>query len=919
MRPNHRWLKLLNVHDNEWLTVKKLFWLQFFQGAGISFFFTAEFARFLERFPISRLPWVMILSAFLLWLSGLVYTVLEPLISFKKFNTALILFMAGSMLMVRLGSIVFPQDWFYYFSLAWFYVLYLLNNLEFWGIAAQLFDIRQSKRLFGVISAGDIPAKFVGYTLALVFVSFTGTLNLLLVGFLCMLASLPFFTRLADDEAAAFGHGHQHGGHSSAHPWQSVSNLIEDFKHSKIIQRIAWISLTTGACMIIVNYGFYAKVKENNHTDIELARFIAVFMITLRVAAMVTKTIFTGRLTMHLGVRQSLFITPVAMVLLVGFILVFSHGNNNPKLILYLFGATSIGVDVLRTAINAPVILTVMQPLPLHERLRAHNIVKGIMDPFATLFCGILLLVLFHYQQSINLVTLCYVLLIIAAAWIIGIVLVNAEYLNMLIKTISSRFFSQEEFNLNDAETLTKIQEKIKSGSESEVMSVLLMVATKQNPLSTDLLERFLEHPARDIRLETIRIIGSKKITSLKERLIPFVFREEEQLLQLEAVKTICQLADNAMELDAYLNHPSAIIRQTAMIGLMNNTQGIPAGQAGSIIGTMIDNGDKAEKLRALDMLEAANEVFGLDAHAGLLSDTDHQVRTRAINALGKAATPNTIKALAAIAPKEEKLAVKAFQRIGPAALPHLRQLLLKLHAGQNIRKQLLLVTGRIGGEAAQKILLEQLTAKPADAADIVKALYRSKYIVTAESRGMLEEYCRHYIKNAVELLHMQKALPEKQDPDPLLFSAVQIELQEIREVLLCLFACLYDRKQIKKVRNGLLANRKDNIANALEIIELTVKKDLGKYFNILYESVPIERKCDLLKMLNGGFRYDQAGSVLGRILSEQPIRYLDWTKACSLYITRKYTIPVEEQLLLKFLEAESLLLQETARYAYAN
>jgi len=53
--------------------------------------------------------------------------------------------------------------------------------------------VRQSKRLFAVISAGDIPAKFLGYTLALIIVPYTGTKNLILIGACCTLASLPFF------------------------------------------------------------------------------------------------------------------------------------------------------------------------------------------------------------------------------------------------------------------------------------------------------------------------------------------------------------------------------------------------------------------------------------------------------------------------------------------------------------------------------------------------------------------------------------------------------------------------------------------------------------------------------------------------------------------------------------------------------
>ncbi len=918
MRPDHGWLKLLNVHHNEWRTVKRLFWLQFFQGAGISFFFTAEFARFLERFPIHQLPWVMVISAFLLWATGLVYTILEHLIPFKKFNVGLIVFMAASMLCIRVGSIVFPQDWFYYLSLSWFYVLYLLNNLEFWGIAAQLFDIRQSKRLFGVISAGDIPAKFIGYTLALVFVGFTGTLNLLLIGFVCMLASLPFFTKLADEEKESFAHDHgivRHGRPSAA---QSVRNLLHDFRKSHIIRRIAWISLMTSACMIIVNYGFYAKVKESNHTDVELARFIALFMASLRVTALITKTIFTGRLTMHLGVRSSLFITPVAMILLVGFILVFSMGNSNASLILYLFAATSIGVDVLRTAINAPVLLTVMQPLPLHERLRAHNIVKGIMDPFATLLSGVLLLVLFRVQGMIDLVTICYILLALAAGWIAGIVLVNKEYLHMLIKTISSRYFSQEEFNLNDPETFAMIREKIQSGSESEILSILMMVGTRQNPLSIELLESFLEHPSEAVKLEAIRLVGSKRIFSLREKLTQFLFDETTASVKAEAVKTICQLGDNALELEAYLDHPDAQVQQAAMMGLLGNQQGISKSSAAEKLQSLAQ-GNPTEKLAAIRIMDATRDTYSHSSHAALLSDADTGIRKKAIAAVGTAALAENIGVLATLFPSEEKRVLKAFQQIGSPALSKMTELLSKFEPGHPLRKQLWMVIGRIGGRGAQEILIKHLAGHPADQAEIIRALYKSRFRAGDGHRAILEETCRMQMKCAVELLHMQMALPPEAQSSLLLQRAIQIEMQEIRENILCLFACLYDRKQIKKVRNGLLTNNRNNIANAMEIIELTVRKDLGKVFNILYEKSPVERKCDQLHALNGNLHYRETADVLQRILSEKPIHYLDWTKACSLYATRKFQLTIDNQLMLKFLQAENPLLQETARYAYDN
>jgi AAA family ATP:ADP antiporter len=916
MNNNQFWLKILNVHSDEWKVVKNLFWLQFFQGAGISFFFTAEFARFLDKFPVYELPWVMVCSAFLLWLSGLAYTVLEHKISFKKFNSGLIILMAFSMLLVRVGSSFFPQDWFYFFSLAWFYVLYLLNNLEFWGIAARLFDIRQSKRLFGVISAGDIPAKFIGYTLALIFVPYTGTINLLIIGFICMLISLPFFHIIARTEEKSFTEGHvsKHIHHSG----NSIGNLVTNFAKSRIIQRIALISLLASACMIIVNYGLYAKVKEAYRDDIELAKFIAMFMAGLRIAALITKTIITGRLTTILGVRQSLFITPGMLILLVSIILITHWSNANEKLIFYLFGATSIGVDVLRTAINSPVLLTVMQPLPTHERLRAHNIVKGIMDPFATLFCGVLLIQLYRVQQEINLVSLCYILLLLALIWIGGIVWVNKEYLNMLIKTITSRFFSQEEFTLNDPDTLYKIREKIETGTHAEVLSVLNMISTKQNPISTELLIQFLNHPSADVQLEAIRLVGTKQLYSIKDKLDVFLFNDSSPSLKKEAIKTICKLADSHTELNAYLQHPDPELRQSALSGMLGNKRTATIAEAEKLLQQLLHSSNSSDLYTALMILEDVKDEYDHPHHAVLIDSDDPVIRRKAIEAIGSAADENSLSALLRQLNGSDKTILKALYSTGYRAIPFIARYLFEEKHSMHMRRQLINLCGKIGGQEANELLIKILKDSPTDSAETIKALYRGKYISDQQLRPFMEDLSRAYLKYAVELLQMQKALLEKDQPSLLLFNAVQIELSEIREILLCLFSCLYDREQIKKVRNGLEANQKDSIANAMEIIELTVKKDIGKYFNTLYENVHIERRCNALKLLHSEINYQKTDQVLGRILSEKPISYHDWTKACSMYISKKYKLKVDTTLLDKFKDSENPMLKETAGYATA-
>lgn len=916
MLNNRFWLNLLNIQQQEWPVVKQLFWLQFFQGAGISFFFTAEFARFLEKFPVHELPWVMVLSAALLWLTGLVYTIMEHHIPFKTFNEGIILFMAGTMLMVRMGSTFVTENWLYYVSLAWFYVLYLLNNLEFWGIASRLFNIRQSKRLFGVVSSGDIPAKFIGYTMALIFVPYTGTLNLLFLGVISMLLSIPFYRKLTSIPQLNLEQiPHENGIHHGHNP---IRSLFQTFTKSAIIRRISIISLLASACIILVNYGFYAKIKESYQNDVALARFIATFMAGLRIAAMITKTIFTSRLTTSLGVQKSLFITPLMLVGMVSIIIGLSFLNPDERSVFYIFGASSIAVDVLRTAINSPVLLTIMQPLPIHERMKAHNIIKGIMDPFATLFCGFLLLFFFNFQQKIDLITICVTLLVLAGAWLAGIVYVNREYLNMLVKTISSRYFSQEEFSLNDPETFWKIKEKIDSGSEQEVLSILSMVASKQNPLSIELLKDFLKHPSRQVKVETIKLISRKEIRKLEPELIDFLKLPSDPVLQPEIIFAISKLTDSKNVLYPLLQSPDKKIKSSVLCGMLASASRSIRFLAEEQVTNLLRSERPEDKKYALNILQEAADDYDHPLLAEFLStENSAELLLDGIGSIGKAASAESLNACLYLFPVYGREVKRALLRAGKTAIPSIQQFVDSKPSNDQLG-QIIQIVGQIGGDESGKLLGRLIFENKSNQPAIIKALYRSKYKPGQDTLNKLEDIARAYTFYAAELLFMQRGLQTNGTAPQLLFRAIDIELIEIREILLCLFGILYDRENIQKSRNALLANKKETIANAIEIIDVTVKKDISKYFCVLYDNSSIEERCNALRTIYRKNDFPKINEIMERILKEQPIRYQDWTTACTLYISRKHSVSIDSAQISRYLNAENEMLKETARYALA-
>ena len=917
MNPGAFWLRLLNVYPNEWWIVKRLYLFQFFQGAGIAFFFTSVFALFLDKFPITELSIVLILAAVLLWTVGFIYTRLEHAMSFSRFNLAIIGGLISSVLILAGASFFLSQSWFYYTLLAWFNVLYLVNNLQFWGIATLFFDVRQSKRLFAVISAGDIPAKFVGYTLALLVVSHTGVRNLLFLGAGCMLASIPFLKSiLRSGELQVIHRSDQL--HKDKQSRKQITKLIKNFTTNIFIRRIAFISLITSASIILINYGFYSEVKKANQDDVALARFIAFFFAVLRIIALVTKMLVTSRLTASMGIRQALFITPVGLLILIASIIVAEWVGQDKKIIFYLFAVSSIVVEVLRTSFNAPVLLTLMQPLSTHDRLRAHNIVKGLMDPFASLFCGGLLYVSFNLQGRVDLVFLCYTLMVLGILWLIGIVLVNRQYLQMLIKTISTRYFSQEEFDLQDETIIQHIRQKMATGTEAEVISILRMLTSKMNPVAEDLITQLLNHPSDLVKIEALKLINDK-YPNIKPRLHSLLESDLSAEVKNELIKTLCKIADDEKEVSDYLGDPLEDVRKAAITGMLDNANVAINKSADEAIGDLLSSTEVADKRKGLSILSQVGDKYDHPAHARLIDDKDPAIRNLAIRSVGRACTTEVLNALMQQLRDNEKLVLIALHNVGTPAIPLLRDQIMSATVSEGLKEKMIALCGRIGGDKAKHVLVEILKKMPQQNPAIIKALHRCKYGTDSTTHKLFENIARLYIIYGVELLYMQQYLSRINERYLVLNSSLYHEIQEIREILLCLFECMYDREKINQAKFGLNGKHRESIANAMEIIELTVKKDIGRNFNILFDVTTIEQRCLALRSLFTEKQFAEVESILARILSEKPITYQSWTKACSLYFSKKFLHHLDRRLYEKYIHSENSLLRETALYASAS
>jgi AAA family ATP:ADP antiporter len=910
------WLRTLNVRPNEWWLVKKLFLLQFLQGAGIAFFFTASFALFLDKVGVTKLPYVLIYSAFLLWATGFVYSKLEHKYDTGKLTIIITLIITVSILFFRLAFEVAKGDWFLYCMLTWFNVLYLLNNLEFWGLASLLFDVRQSKRLFSVISAGDIPAKFIGYSLALLTVSYIGTINLLWAGAACMMASIPFLISInKSGQLVENKPGNNHVVKNTSH---KVSALAKNFTGNLLIRRLAILTIMISSCFIISNYVFYASVKEAFKDDVSLAKFIAFFLAFVRIIAIIVKVIFTGRLINRLGIIKSLLITPIVMILIISMVLLAQRMPGSNKIIFYLFGATAIAIDILGSAINTPVFLTIMQPLPTHERLRAHTIVKGIMDPFASLFTGILLLVLLQYQPHEDLRNMYYVLFGLGILWIIGIYRVNNQYLKTIIKTISSSYFNRQDFAINDAATLKWLKEKIKTGNETEVINILKILDSSKNDMIDELVLISLQNPSEKIKTEAIYLIQQKNIPVSREDLLQVLTNNISPGIIAATIQILCKLGVDNDILLPYMENNNIAIKQAAITGVINYGDGQIKTRAEEYLQQCIKSTQLKDRLVAAGILAELKHGYNNDQILQLLQQEDKEVRKAALLYAGKSGDALLLEELIKRIHSDEKDVLQSLFLSGDAALPFIEIAINNNATTQLQKEKLIYLVGRISGNKAHAVLIKLLNQQNQLFKPVTEALFRSHYTATGSQKIIIENKALHLLAQSASILYMQSRLHNAKEKYQILINSLQIELNDCRDALLNMFAMLYGRDKIRKVKSAYLTGKKVNIINAMEIIEMIVRKDLAVHFNAINEPGNIsDRMEDINKLypVYPGPFFENVEQVLNRILAEDKYSYHYWTIACSLYISKKQQHRIDKSVIEKYTEAENLLLRETANY----
>ncbi len=417
-----RWF---NVHDEEiglfmW-TVALLFLVR---SSGIFLNNYAETA-FLKRYGVEYMPLVNMVNAVVTFFVMGIMTGFMTRLPGARLLSRLFVFcglsVAGIRAIIPLGiDLIYPA----LFMLKSQYEVLLA--LLFWNLANDLFNTRQSKRLFPLITAGGVVGQILGSFATPLVARWLHLDNLLIVYMVTALAGAWAVQAMGQRYPTLLFQQAQSGEKKSR------SSMIDEFKtimpmmkSSVLVKILVVLTFMPNVVIPIMNYQFNYAVNEQFATETGLIEFFGYFRGVLNIVSLVI-LLFVGKLYDRFGLAVALMFHPF------NYLLVFLT-------FLFRFDALAamyarMSSNIIRTTINIPATAVVTGLFPESYRAMIRPFLRGTVVRIGLFLGSGLILIsdtLFH-PRYLSLVAMPFVL-----AWVATPFVLKRHYAGILLGLIA--------------------------------------------------------------------------------------------------------------------------------------------------------------------------------------------------------------------------------------------------------------------------------------------------------------------------------------------------------------------------------------------------------------------------------------------------------------------------------------------------
>ncbi len=897
-------LQMGNIREVEPPRVRHLLIYYFFQGIGLSLFFTVATSLFLSSFVAADLPLAFVSAAIAMIVVGGIYNFIERrLVIYRR--AFLLIIIAASVLLFYLAMQAQTATWVPFVMFIWCRVVFLITDLEFWGLSNLLFDTRDSKSLFGWISMRDVPAKVIGFFSVGLLLPVFELQSLLLFSVVAFFVNFFVIRQLLDPRYAR---------DIKPTPVKQVGDLrrrLFRFRGSGLLLLMCALGIIGVLLFSVVNFSFLSLVEDKFHKASELAAYLGLIYGVANILIAGGKTFMTNKVLSRLGAKTSMLILPV-FIIAVAAVILAKIGSSEER-VLFCFTLFLAGGAMFKEVFYEPIFVSLSQPLPTSVRNRAYVIVHAFAESGGLALAGILIYYVFGRvsHPDPNLAT--NIIAGLSVVWSVLILITFRKYVIAFKGAIARRVLVTRAVDSFNSFSQAIMREKLESREPDDVIYAHEICSDSNVHFFETELGRLLRHESEKVRKYALEKMSVDTPFSDTDVLIYLAVTDPTiEVKELAIIHCGARYRDSFGEqYNSFLENPDLRIKQAAIKGLMES--GNPE--------IIMIAGHKLNDL--LVSTEAAQNVIGAtiigDMHLNshyrhLLKFFEHQditVRKAAIIAAGKLTHPKLMSALFLLLADRHQSddVVKSLSNYQKDVVNHLLENKGLL---ERYPDDILKLCGYIEEKIAAMIICMYLLP-PADT-ELLDGCLQALYLMNNEKvdvdRGVLELKLVNVGALIHSSLHYIDQLP---DSAVLLKEAFTAEIRNAKRRLLLLLSLMYNKETFSKIIAAYdkVGDKKTPVA---KMMEAAFDENHKKRFLPIFELTDnAALKAHLAQFYQLQVKEDISEAVL---MGKKKSIFLLWTQAAALYT---YLLELSDDVLQMYKDHHEKMIFEMVQLALSR
>lgn len=874
--------RLFDLEEGEEGRVVLLLVMSFFMGSFLATFSVAAQTLFLNNHDAKiDLPEAFAVAGLFGMVATITYNFLQRRIPFQLLGMLSLITVTIITASIEFAdNFIDDKERIYYFGFTQLAPFTLIVLLVFWGGFNRMFNVRQTKRLFGTVDQGALVASLISFFAIPAILPLLPDIDSL---YTISLISIAVFTILFFILSSRYG-GENWSLKKEKATNQKVS-IIAFFKNKYLIFLSTFIILGMVAFQFI-DY-LFLNVSTQQFKPEELASFLSLFEATVVIFSFLFQAFAADRIITDYGLRVAILVNPVLIAIFIVAALIigsiFGHTVESTTFIFFfiMIAMSQLFINSIKESLDEDAIKLYQLPFETNIKIDIQTKLEGTIAAFAMVIAGGLISLI----NRVELFDILYITLFTIP--IIGIwYFVGSRMYNSYRQTLQSTLIKNKTQVIGHVEreyTVDKVLEKeIRGTVEDKVIYGLKLMEKLEPALFENSIIRMADSANPKIKSFAINKIRESGI--------------DKDLDKNPELRDLARSAQGAAE--------DSDVLSIAPDKLMKLSKSVKPN-------------DRVLAAKLLRKLISQRTIFIL---LELLRDVDYNVRNQAIVTARKVKRLETFQVLIDLlsSPSYGHQAASALIEAGETALDSLETAFHKSGQTELVMLRIVQIMGRIGGDKALQLLWKK--ADYPDKRIVKQILYSLRYInyhATGRQAREVMDLLETEIGKTLWNLAALSELPEEED-FVLLREALREEIRLNYDQITILLSILYDPEAVQLVRENIQSGDPNGIAYALELMDLFVDQDLKPKLFPLFDDITIERKLEQLQVYFPRESYNPI-QVINYILNRDFNQNNRWTKVCAVYTSAFLKdFRISRGLIAQMFNKDKLL-QETAAWVIYN